>query len=81
MKSLFNNYFTPTPQKWRKIGDSILIIGTIISTTILTEYEKAKELFGMGDLKGLVTVSIICTVLGKIATNFASDVVPTEQPK
>lgn len=79
MKTLLSKYYTPTPVIWRKIGDTILIVGTIISTTILAEYEKAKELFAMTDLKGLVTISIICTVLGKIVTNFASEVPPTKQ--
>jgi len=79
MKTLLSKYYMPTPKKWRKIGDAILIVGTIISTTILAEYEKAKELFEMTDLKGLVTISIICTVLGKIVTNFASVVPPSKQ--
>lgn len=76
MKNLLKNYYKPTPIKWRKIGDSILVIGTIISTTCLTEYEKAKEMFGMGDLKTLMLTAIICTALGKIITNFAVEETP-----
>lgn len=72
MKNIFKNYYKPTPIKWRKLGDSILIIGTIISTTCITEYEKAKEIFGTGDLKTLMLTAIVCTALGKIVTNFAS---------
>jgi hypothetical protein len=71
MKNLLQNYYKPTPIKWRKLGDSILVIGTIISTTCLTEYEKAKEMFGIGDLKTLMLTAIVCTALGKIVTNFA----------
>lgn len=78
MKTIFKNYYKPTPVKWRKLGDSILVIGTIISTTCLTEYEKAKEMFGMGDLKTLMLTAIVCTALGKIVTNFASEQTPEE---
>jgi len=71
MKNLIKKYYKPTPLKWRKIGDSILVIGTIISTTCLVEYENAKEMFGVGDLKVLMLTAVICTALGKIITNFA----------
>lgn len=72
MKNLISNYWKPTPIKWRKIGDSILVVGTLISTTVLVEYEKSKELFGVSDLKYFVLTSLICTTLGKIITNFAT---------
>ncbi len=62
----------PTPVKWRTIGDSILLLGTLISTTMLTEYEKVKELFGVTDLKHWVAASIILTVAGKVITNFVA---------
>lgn len=71
IKSVLSKYYAPTPVKWRKIGDAILLIGTIISTTLLTEYEKAKELFQVQDLRHLLVVAILFTVLGKILTNFA----------
>jgi hypothetical protein len=80
MKNIFTNYYKPTPAKWRKIGDSILVIGTIISTTCLVEYENAKEMFGVGDLKVIMLTAVICTALGKIITNFASEQ-PTENQK
>jgi hypothetical protein len=73
MKNLIKNYYKPTPAKWRKIGDSILVIGTIISTTCLVEYEKAKELIGDVDLKCFLLVSIVCTTLGKVITNFTKE--------
>jgi hypothetical protein len=73
MKNIFTNYYKPTPAKWRKIGDSILVIGTITSTTCLVEYEKAKEIFGANDLKTIMLTAVVCTALGKIITNFASE--------
>lgn len=76
MKTIFKNYYKPTPVKWRKLGDSILVVGTLISTTCLTEYEKAKELFGVGDLKYIMLTAIVCTALGKIVTNFATEETP-----
>jgi hypothetical protein len=71
IKNALNKYYTPTPVKWRKVGDAILLVGTIISTTLLSEYEKAKELFQVQDLRHLLIVAILLTVLGKVLTNFA----------
>ena len=81
MKNIFTNYYKPTPAKWRKIGDSILVIGTIISTTCLVEYEKAKELFGVEDLKWFLLVSILCTTFGKVITNFTKEEEVKEIPQ
>jgi len=72
MGKLLKKYYAPTPVKCRKIGDIILILGALINTTILTEYEKAKEIFGTDDLKHWVAISIALTVLGKIVTNFCT---------
>lgn len=56
------NYMKPTPKKWRKIGDSLLAVGTFIS--------------GYAALSG--NVIIIWTALalgvgGKFLTNFFSE--------
>ena len=70
---LFKTYFQPTPIKWRKIGDSILIIGTVISTTALVEYENLKDVFSTVEFKHLILASMIFTAVGKVMTNFVAE--------
>lgn len=58
------NYKAPTPVKWRKIGDAILLISTSLSTMIMglpvSEHQQLWLIFGVN-----------CTgVLGKVITNF-----------
>ena len=56
------NYYKPTPEKWRKIGDSILAVGTTL--TVCAAYMGYKE---------LVFASAILTAVGKFLTNFFSE--------
>ncbi len=61
MKKL-TNYYKPTPKKWRKIGDAFLIVGMSITTFVI-----------FADSKWIASISLICTILGKLITNFATD--------
>jgi len=58
----WKHYWAPTPNKIRKIGDSLLGIFSItsMSSTIM-------------DNKNLAIVSLIIGVVGKILTNFFSE--------
>jgi len=56
------NYYKPTPEKWRKVGDAILAVGTTL--TLYTSYMNWKE---------LVFASAILTAIGKFLTNFFSE--------
>jgi membrane protein YqaA with SNARE-associated domain len=54
------NYYNPTPVKWRVIGDSILIVGTTLTTVA-----------GLLSLSPYVVASAaVITMIGKILTNF-----------
>lgn len=56
------NYYKPTPFKWRVVGDSILIVGTTLTTVA-----------GLLSLSPyVVAAGAIFTALGKILTNFTS---------
>jgi hypothetical protein len=56
------NYYKPTPFKWRVIGDSILIIGTTVTAVA-----------GLLSLSPyVVAAGAILTAVGKILTNFAN---------
>lgn len=63
MKELLRKYFEPTPKLLRKIGDSILIIGTTFTSWA-----------GLTGRPILVVCGAIFTLLGKIVTNFFTEV-------
>jgi hypothetical protein len=53
------NYWKPTPIFWRKIGDSLLAVGTLAGTIAISE-----------DYKWIGLGLIFCSIVGKFLTNF-----------
>lgn len=73
IKDLHKRYKGQTPLFWRKVGDSILLLGTTMVTLFAT-YNYSKE---------YIIGATILSTLGKIVTNFFSEDVPeppTTQP-
>jgi hypothetical protein len=64
------HYWKSTPKKWRKIGDSILAIGTFLATGGLMQMESLKELYTIEQIRSFVTISMVLGVVGKFLTNF-----------
>jgi uncharacterized PurR-regulated membrane protein YhhQ (DUF165 family) len=73
MKHLINNYWKPTPKKWRKIGDAILATGTFVTAGALLEYDKMKEIFTPKEVKVIIVLAFVLGVAGKFITNFFKD--------
>jgi len=67
---MMKNYWTPTPKKWRKLGDSLLAVATIIAVGGIWQYDSLKEIFTPQELKIMIVSSIIFGVVGKFLTNF-----------
>ena len=63
MKKLNELYASPTPKKWRKIGDALLSVSTLLST-----YSIADD-WG----KGVTIAMMITGVVDKFLTNFFSE--------
>lgn len=61
MKLKANNYWKPTPKKWRMIGDTLLIISTSFSGWEFMNNEKE-----------IGFIFLCIGVLGKVITNFAN---------
>lgn len=60
---LKTNYYAPTPLKWRKLGDTLLAISTMITTyAVVDEWSKYMTLS-----------ALILGVIGKFLTNFFSE--------
>jgi len=64
------NYWKPTPKRWRKLGDSLLAVATIIAVGGLWQFDSLKELFTPDELKLMIISSIVLGVIGKFLTNF-----------
>lgn len=63
MKNIGQLYASPTPKKWRKIGDALLAVSTTITTyAIADEWNKYATLS-----------ALILGVVGKFLTNFFSE--------
>lgn len=66
LKRLLKNYTLPTPAKWRKIGDTLLLIGGSLTAYMIEHNDHT-----------MAKVALVCTILGKVITNFAAE----EKPK
>ena len=70
---MMKNYWTPTPKKWRRLGDSLLAVATVIAIGGIWQYDSLKEIFSTGELKIMTVSSIVFGVVGKFLTNFFKD--------
>ena len=63
MKKVQEMYSSATPKKWRKIGDALLAVSTMITTyAIADDWSKYAQL-----------TALILGVVGKFITNLASE--------
>jgi hypothetical protein len=70
---MMKNYWNPTPKKWRRLGDSLLAVATVIAIGGIWQYDSLKEIFSTGELKIMIVSSIVFGVVGKFLTNFFKD--------
>jgi hypothetical protein len=73
MGSLKKNYWSPTPKKWRKIGDALLAASTITSLGGMWQFENLKEVFTLDQIRWLIISPMILGVIGKFLTNFFTE--------
>lgn len=62
-RASFKNYAKPTPVFFRKLGDSVLILGTTLTATFA----------GMEIHKEWIIAAAILTALGKMITNLFAE--------
>lgn len=67
---MMENYWKPTPKKWRKLGDSLLAVATVIAIGGIWQWDTLKDLFSVTELRGMIGTSIALGVIGKFLTNF-----------
>lgn len=73
MKKIFKNYYKPTPAKFRKLGDVLLVVGTSITMGTLMEFDKLERVFTPKEIKVAMIVALAFGVIGKILTNFFTE--------
>jgi len=64
------DYWKPTPKKWRKWGDSLLAVSSVLAIGGLWQFDNLKEIFTPAEIKVMIVSSIIFGVIGKFLTNF-----------
>ena len=70
VSSLMCRYWKPTPKKWRRIGDSMLAVASVLAIGGLWQFDNLKDIFTTAEIKGMIVTSIILGVVGKFLTNF-----------
>jgi hypothetical protein len=76
VNGLMCNYWKPTPKKWRKIGDSLLAVSTVLSIGGLWQFDNLKDVFTPNELKIMIVLSLVLGVIGKFLTNFFVEDIP-----
>jgi len=61
LRQVQSNYYSPTPVIWRKIGDSLLLLGTTLTSI---------SAFTMPPIITVIAAGL--TFIGKTITNFAT---------
>jgi hypothetical protein len=73
MKRILKLYFSPTPKKWRKLGDALLAAATVVALGGIYQFDALKEIFTVPQIRSMVGGSIVIGVVGKFLTNFFKD--------
>ena len=67
VKKMINNFNMPTPKKWKRLGDALLGVSTMITGMAI-----------VGDMKYVAEIALTTGVLGKFLTDFFVEEEPKE---
>ena len=67
---MLKNYYKPTPKKWRKIGDTLLAVSSVLAIGGLWQFDNLKDIFTAFEIKAMIVTSIALGAVGKFLTNF-----------
>lgn len=76
VNGLMCHYWKPTPKKWRRIGDSLLAVASVLAIGGLWQFDNLKDIFTTGEIKIMIVTSIAFGVIGKFLTNFFKEDTP-----
>lgn len=70
INKLMCTYWMPTPKRWRRIGDSLLAVASVLAIGGLWQFDNLKDIFTTSEIKIMIVTSIAFGVIGKFLTNF-----------
>ena len=70
LRRIQRSYWKPTPKKWRKIGDTLLAVSSVLAIGGLWQFDNLKDVFTPFEIKAMILSSIVFGVVGKFLTNF-----------
>ena len=70
INGLMCSYWKPAPKKWRKLGDSMLAVASVLAIGGLWQFDNLKDIFTPLEIKIMIVSSISLGVIGKFLTNF-----------
>ena len=70
VRKLKRKYWSPTPKKWRKIGDTFLALSSVLAIGGLWQFDNLKDIFTVFEIKAMIVTSIAMGATGKFLTNF-----------
>jgi hypothetical protein len=78
-KKITSSYWKPTPKKWRRIGDSLLAVASVLAIGGLWQFDNLKDIFTLFEIKVMIVSSIMLGVVGKFLTNFFKEETPENE--
>ena len=78
-KKITSSYWKPTPKKWRRIGDSLLAVASVLAIGGLWQFDNLKDVFTPFEIKAMILSSIVFGVVGKFLTNFFKEETPENE--
>ena len=79
VNGLMCHYWKPTPKRWRRIGDSLLAVASVLAIGGLWQFDNLKDIFTPGEIKIMIVTSIAFGVIGKFLTNFFKEDTPENE--
>jgi len=79
INGLMCGYWKPTPKKWRKWGDSLLAVASVLAIGGLWQFDNLKDIFTPFEIKSMIVTSIAFGVIGKFLTNFFKEDTPENE--
>jgi len=73
LSKLKRKYWSPTPKKWRKIGDTFLAVSSVLAIGGLWQFDNLKDIFTAFEIKAMIVTSISLGAIGKFLTNFFTE--------